>query len=219
MMSKEETEKTFRAWSTYHGLFLHFTSGYDFKKYSGKGKWNNLESMEKHFSKHESNGLYSSQRMIFKKLGMEFESRPDLVYFFLSQFTVGNWYPTIFDSEVFEAYKSKMNNFNQLIRYDTEEIRIYMDEYDQEFNQLFRLDGINHPGIMKLVLSDSISIETFTVLDIVLEFTQRIDMRLGDPLWEKLSKLSKDYRPFLSIDAYGLSAMILRILTKGKDEN
>jgi len=215
MMSKEETEKTFRAWSTYHGLYLHFTSGYDFKKYSGRGKWNNLESMEKHFSKHESNGLYSSQRMIFKKLGMQFPSRPELIYFFLSQFTAGNWYPTKFDSYLYDEYQNKMNNFNQLIKHDTEEIRIYMEEYELGFNKLFTLDGINHPGIMKLVLSDSISIETFTVLDIILEFTKRIDMRLSDPLWDKISKLSKDYRPFLSIDAYGLSSMILRILTKG----
>jgi len=219
MMSKEETEKTFRAWSTYHGMYLHFTSGYDFKKYGGRGKWNNLESMERSFAKHESNGLYSTQRMIFKKLGIEFESRPDLIFFYLSQFTAGNHYPTVFDSELYDAYKTKMNNFAQLIKYDTEEIKIYMEEYGQEFNHLFVVDGVNHPGIMKLVLSGSISMEAFTVLDIILQFTKKIDLRLGDPLWHKLSKLSNNYKPFLSVDVYGLSSMILSILIKGKDEN
>jgi hypothetical protein len=215
-MSEEETAQTFKAWTTYQGLYLHFTSGYDFKKYSGKGKWNNMESMEKSFAKHETNGLYSSQRMIFKKLGSNFESKSELIFFFLSQFTAGKNYPSVFDSELFEEYKHKMNNFNQQVAYDVEEIKIYMEEYKQEFNELFVVDGINHPGIMKLILSESITLETFTVLDIILKFTNRIDLRLGDPLWQKLSKLSKDYRPFLSVDLHGLASMILHKLTGAK---
>lgn len=215
MMKKEEQEKTFRAWTTYQGLYLHFTSGYDFKKYKGKGKWDNIDSMEKSFLKYEGNGLYSSQRMIFKKLGTQFKTTSELIFFFLSQFTVGNNYPSVFDSEVYEAYTIKMNNFIRCIKYDTEEVRIYMDEYEQEFNKLFVVDGINHPGIMKLALSNSISLETFTVFDIILNFVQRIDKQLDDPLWDNLSVLSKNYRPFLSVDPYNLAGVILNILTKG----
>ena len=48
----EETNKTFKAWKTYHGMYLHFTGSYDYFKYFGNAPWGTIASMEKYFAKY-----------------------------------------------------------------------------------------------------------------------------------------------------------------------
>ena len=42
---------------------------------------------------------------------------------------------------------------------------------------------MNHPYILKLSLSRSISLETFAVLDMILNFIPNLDKKLNDPIW------------------------------------
>ena len=65
----EETNKTFKAWKTYHGMYLHFTSTYDYFKYFGNASWGTISSMEKYFAKFEHQTGFSWQRGFFTSLG------------------------------------------------------------------------------------------------------------------------------------------------------
>ena len=214
MMTVTSNEKTFNAWVTYQALYAHFTRDYDYFKYNGKGSWNNINSMEKSFSKYERNNKYCAQRLIFEELGKQFTEREDLIFFYLSQFTNDITYPSIFDNDVYEEYKERMNNFHFHLKRDTEEIIKYMDEYCKTFDELFVAEKVNHPPILKLGLSRTISLETFTTLDIILNFLSTMEKKLIDPASEDFIKLIRNYKPFLSIDIKKEKKIIMDVLTK-----
>jgi|TARA_B110000438_G_C15808136_1_gene648376 hypothetical protein len=195
-----ETNKTFKAWKTYHGMYLHFTSTYDYFKYFGNASWGTITSMEKYFAKFEHQTGFSWQRGFFTSLGKKFDIELDLIYYFLSQMTKSKMYPTEFLDDYFDEYKIKMDSFSLHLQRNMKAVVEYMKEYDLKFNELFECDGINHPPILKLLLGGDISIETFTVLDIILGFTKILDKKLIDPIWRDQKTLCYNYKPFLEVN-------------------
>ncbi|SVC31750.1 uncharacterized protein METZ01_LOCUS284604, partial [marine metagenome] len=137
------------------------------------------------------------------------------LFFYLSQFTNDITYPDRFDSDLYEEYKERMNNFHFYLKRDTEEIMKYMGEYDKTFDELFQAKGINHPSIIKLVLSKTITLETFTTLDIMLDFLTPLEKKLIDPASKDLIKLVRNYKPFLSISVNEEKKIIMDVLNKG----
>jgi len=199
MAVKKDQNKTFKAWKTYMGIRLHFTGEYDYFKYSGNAPWGTMASMEKYFSKFEGRMRFSAQRTIFENLGKRFDDRQDLIFFYLSQFTNDRTYPSVFESDLYEEYKERMNNFHFHLKRDVEEIIKYMKEYDKTFDELFIAEQVNHPAILKLGLSRTISVETFTTLDIILNFLPQMEKKLIDPASKDFIKLIRSYKPFLAI--------------------
>jgi hypothetical protein len=217
MVMDNDLESTFNAWVTYQALNAHFTRtrNYDYFKYNGKGTWSNIDSMEKSFIKYEQNGNFSLQRKMFRNIGKSFNSKEALIFFYLSQFTNGIEYPSNFDSDLYDEYVERMNNFDFTINQDIQQIKKYMDKFDADFNDIFKVEGINHPVILKMGLSKTISLETTAVLDMILEFVVNIDNVLDDPLWNDHSRLIKKYKPFLEVDIVKQKKIIMDVLTKG----
>jgi hypothetical protein len=216
-MNDSSLQATYEAWYTYQGLYAHFrheARNYDYLKYNGKLKFSGIASMEKSFSKHESSGNFSMQRKVFKDIGDRFKDKDALVFFYLSQFTNNIMYPSHFDSDLYDEYVERMNNFYLHLEQDVDRIKRYTDKYDMFFNDLFNVDGINHPAIMKLSLSKTISLETFVVLDKLLGFISNIDKTLNDPIWKDHSLLVKNYEPFVKIDEKRSMKIIRDILIK-----
>ena len=75
-----ETNRTFKAWKTYMGMYLHFTSTYDYFKYFGNASWGTITSMEKYFAKFEHQTGFSWQRGFFTSLGKKYVVELDLIY-------------------------------------------------------------------------------------------------------------------------------------------
>ena len=195
-----ETNRTFKAWKTYMGMYLHFTSTYDYFKYFGNASWGTITSMEKYFAKFEHQTGFSWQRGFFTSLGKKYVIELDLIYYYLSQITIGKMYPTEFLDDYFIDYKNKMESFSLHLQRNMKVVVEYMKEYDLKFNELFESEGINHPPILKLLLGGDISLETFTVLDICLDFTKALDKKLIDPIWRDQKTLCYKYKPFLEIN-------------------
>jgi len=217
-MHNSALQTTYEAWYTYQGLYAHFRSAdrsYDYFKYNGKLKFSGIASMEKSFLKHENNGSFSMQRKIFQDLGNRFTNKEALIFFYLSQFTNSIMYPSHFDTDIYDEYVERMNNFYLYLEQDVDRIKRYTDKYDMFFNDLFNVDGINHPVIMKLSLSKTISLETFVVLNKMLGFIPNIDKALNDPIWQDHSFLAKNYEPFVKIDEEKSRKIIKDILMKG----
>jgi len=207
-------EKTFNAWITYQAINAHFTRDYDYFRYNGKLNMT-YDSMERQFNKYEHNSNFSAQRQIFDNLGKSFKHKEDLIFFYLSQFTNGITYPSMFDSDLYEEYKEQMNNFHFYLKRDIEEVIKYMQEYDKTFDELFVAEKVNHPPILKLGLSRTISVETFTTLDIILNFLSQMEKKLIDPASKDFIKLVRNYKPFLSIDIEKGKKIIKDTLMKG----
>jgi hypothetical protein len=215
MMVMDDIETTFKAWVAYQGIYAHFTRDYDYFKYKGKGNWNSIDSMQRSFSKQEVNGNFSMQRKVFQNIGKTFTNKEALIFFYLSQFTNGIMWPTHFDSDLYDEYVERMNNFDFTVKRDMMEIKKYMDKFEVEFDDIFKVDGINHPVILKLGLSKTISLETTAVLDMILGFVDNIDRTLNDPLWNDHSVLIKNYKPFLEVDVVKQKKIIMDVLMKG----
>ena len=215
MMVMDDIETTFKAWVAYQGIYAHFTRDYDYFKYKGKGNWNSIDSMQRSFAKQEVNGNFSMQRKVFQNIGKTFTNKEALIFFYLSQFTNGIMWPTHFDSDLYDEYVERMNNFDFTVKRDMMEIKKYMDKFEVEFDDIFKVDGINHPVILKLGLSKTISLETTAVLDMILGFVDNIDRTLNDPLWSDHSVLIKNYKPFLEVDVVKQKKIIMDVLTKG----
>ena len=216
-MVMDDKESTYNAWVTYQALNAHFTRtrDYDYFKYNGKGTWSSIDSMEKSFIKYEQNGNFSLQRKIFKDIGNTFTNKEALIYFYLSQFTNGIEYPSHFETDLYDEYIERMNNFDFTIKKDTMEIKRYLDKFEADFDDIFKVVGINHPVILKMGLSNTISLETIAVLDMILGFTENIDRALNDPLWNDYSRLIKKYKPFLEVDIVKQKKIIMDVLMKG----
>ena len=214
-MSNSDIESTFKAWVVYQGIYAHFTREYDYFKFNGKGNWYSVDSMERSFAKLEKNGNFSMQRKIFKDIGKTFNNKESLVFFYLSQFSNDIVYPSFFDTDLYDEYKAKMNNFDFHIQQDIEEIKKCMKEYGKSFDEIFITKSMNHPYILKLSLSKRISLETFAVLDMILNFIPQIDKYLKDPIWKDYKKLVLNYKPFLEVDIVKQKKLIKDVLMKG----
>jgi hypothetical protein len=218
VMHDSEIQKTYEAWYTYQGIYAHFRStdrNYDYFKYHGKLKFSGIESMEKSFLKHERSGNYSMQRKIFKDLGKRFDDKDALIFFYLSQFTNNIMYASHFDTDVYDEYIERMNNFYFNLEKDIQQIKKCIEKFEINFDDIFKVSGINHPIILKLSLSKTISLETFCVLDMLLGFVSNIDKELTDPIWTDHSFLAKNYKPFLEVDSKRAKKIIMDVLMKG----
>ena len=209
-----ETNRTFRAWKTYHGMYLHFTGSYDYFKYFGNATWGTIASMEKYFAKHEHQTGFSWQRGFFASLGKKMTKEHDLIYYYLSQLTRGKNYPSEFLDDYYDEYRIKMESFTLHLQRNMKVVVEYMKEYDLKFNELFECDGINHPPILKLLLGEDISLETFTVLDIILGFTKIVDKKLIDPIWRDQKTLCYNYKPFLEVNVDEKRRLIRKVLNE-----
>ena len=209
-----ETNRTFRAWKTYHGMYLHFTGSYDYFKYFGNAPWGTIASMEKYFAKFEHQTGFSWQRGFFTSLGKKMTKEHDLIYYYLSQLTRGKNYPSEFLDDYYDEYRIKMESFTLHLQRNMKVIVEYMKEYDLKFNELFECDGINHPPILKLLLGEDISLETFTVLDIILDFTKIVDKKLIDPIWRDQKTLCYNYKPFLEVNVDEKRRLIRKVLNE-----
>ena len=209
-----ETNQTFKAWKTYHGMYLHFTTTYDYFKYYGNASWGTVASMEKYFAKFEHQTGFSWQRGFFTALGKKYVEELDLIYYYLSQMTRGKMYPTEFLDEYFDDYKNKMDSFSLHLQRNMKVVVEYMKEYNLEFNELFVGPGINHPPILKLLLGEDISLETFTVFDIILGFTKILANKLVDPIWRDQKTLCYNYKPFLEVNVDSKRKLIRDVLNE-----
>jgi hypothetical protein len=209
-----EANRTFRAWKTYQAMYLHFTGSYDYFKYFGNASWGTIASMEKYFAKFEHQTGFSWQRGFFTSLGKKMTKEHDLIYYYLSQLTRGKNYPTEFLDDYYDEYRIKMESFTLHLQRNMKVIVEYMKEYDLKFNELFECDGINHPPILKLLLGEDISLETFTVLDIILGFTKIVDKKLIDPIWRDQKTLCYNYKPFLEVNVDEKRRLIRKVLNE-----
>ena len=80
-------------------------------------------------------------------------------------------------------------------------IKDYIDSHDVSFDDIFTCQNDQHQIILKLLISEEISIESFIILDRVLNFIRHINNFLLDEyIWSEYNKKIIKYSPFVTID-------------------
>jgi len=178
----------FECYSTYTALKLHFTSDYDYFKYNGK-----CNVTVSSFNKRR-------EKFFFKKLSREYNSE-ELVDFLVSNFSsnINMWIGDAFGERCVSTYrewKKRIESLQYNFRSDCTSI---MDDDPKNFDSLFEIVDGQHPPIFRYVLAKKINIETFIILDDILNFIPRFNEELQDTIvWLDYFKMCMKYKPFFN---------------------
>ena len=182
----------FNAYKIYLALKSHFTSDYDYFKYHGK-----MRVKEESFLKRRDKFFFEKIERRYKK---------ELVPFFVSNLIKEDnaWSGSLATDQAeqtFNEWKKKTQSLRYVFKEDMGKIRALMDHNDLQFDQLFECGDGQHPAILKLLISEDISIESFVILDQVLSFAKRINrILLDDFTWIVYYKKVIKYSRFIEVD-------------------
>ena len=179
----------FESYRVYSALKLHFTTdSYDYFKYNGKTKVT-PENFEKRKDKY-----------FFKKLTNRLRDA-DVVPYFVANFVKDSngWIGTMLRNDGDDNYREWKRRVESLSYTFSEDIDFLLGEVD-DFDKLFKVDGA-HPPLLKFLLGKKISMETFVILNQILNFVPQFDRSIQEQLmWKDVRRTALKYSPFITID-------------------
>jgi hypothetical protein len=180
----------FETYKTYLAFKNHFTKkDYDYFKYCGRSRAS-ISSFHKR-----------KDRYFFERLSRQ-KNDDEIKAYFVANFVECDDPDRLWIGEIIrsgeDTYTNWMKRSQSLFYLFKTEIEVFMRK--DNFEELFDCKTGNHPEILKKHLQKAISIETITILDLILEFTKKFDKKLTDPVWEFISLRIQKYKPFINID-------------------
>lgn len=173
----------------------HFTQEkYDYHKYCGKIR-SSLQSFYKR-----------KDRFFFEKMSRQ-KSDEEILSFFVANFSSAEDPQSLWIGDIIKEGESvylnwqKKSQSSQSLKYCFEQ-EINDLFLDDDFVSLFKINGSSHPKILKKFLRKEVSLETLVILDKILNFRQRFDKKLIDPVWQFVSLKIKKYSSFIHIDIF-----------------
>jgi len=179
----------FESYKMYVALKLHFTTdSYDYFKFHGKTR-----VTEANFEKRKD-------RYFFKKLTNR-KKDDEILPYFVSNFVadpagwIGNMVRNDGDDN-YRAWKKRMESLHYTFSEDIDFILQQVNEFDQ----LFTVTE-THPQLLKYLLGSKISMETFVILDKILNFIPQFDNKITEHLvWKDVRRTVLKYAPFITVD-------------------
>jgi hypothetical protein len=196
--------EAFEAYKIYTAVKNHFVlDSYDYFKYNKK------------INLSYNSFLNRRDKIFFAKLGKRKEN-------YLEDFLVSNflhdpkmWIGELLSEESETKYKEWKRRQESLTYIFKNEVE-FMDGWNsEELEEWFQVQYGEHPNIIRMYLRKEISLETLTMLNSILNFMNRYDKEVTDPVYKEVSKLCKKYQPFLRFDKSKVKS-ILRDLIQVK---
>jgi hypothetical protein len=183
----------------FHAMKSHFSKEYDYFRFRGVLKnFDSATYREK---------LSGPERALYEKIGRKYPVQEDLEHFLLSNILRSGKKLVVADLARAEA----ATNYNdwigrtQALSYTLSTDLTFLlhaakgPTPAERFNSLFLNEEHQHPKILRALLRDAISVESFIILDSYINFFERLDQRLGqDVIWAKVRFRCDKYRPFLT---------------------
>ena len=196
--------KPYEVYITYLAMKKHFTTKtYDYFKYNGK-----VKASEQAFYKR-------SDRYFFERMSRKL-SDDEVKMYFVSSFIASENPSAVWVGEIIQSgernYMGMSKRLQSLSYNFSQEVSELFDEY--ELGQVFDCSE-GHPPALKRYLGGDMSIETFTILDIVFGFSKNFTKRLKDPVWETVGLKVKKYKPFMSIDTDKYKKILRSVVNAG----
>lgn len=176
---------SFDTFKLYISLKNHFTQKkYNYFKYNGKSR-TSQDSFDKR-----------KDKIFFQKLS----KHSDVLGFLLSNLLVNNksWIKDITYNEnsdkIYNDWLKRKQSLTYVFKNDIKKL-------DDDFNSNFLIQENNHPTILKLYLSNEISLETFCILIDISGAKKYFDKMLkNDVMWDEIGLLVEKYTPFITYD-------------------
>jgi hypothetical protein len=192
----------FDCYKTYLALKNHFTKEkYNYHKYCGKSRAS-LQSFYKR-----------KDRFWFEKLSRN-KNDKEILEFFVSNFVAIDNPDSLWIGEIIrngeKVYADWKKRSQSLMYTFKEEIeRVFLNK---DFDELFAVSDHGHPQILKEFIRGNLSIDTFVILDKILNFRVKFDRKINDPVWSLISLKMKKYSDFLNINIFRYKESLKEIL-------
>jgi len=180
----------FETYKTYLAFKNHFSKeNYDYFKYCGRSR----ASKESFYKRKD--------RYFFERLSRQ-KNDDEIKAYFVANFVECDNPERLWIGEIIrsgeDTYTNWLKRSQSLFYLFKTEMEVFITK--DNFEELFDCKTGNHPEILKKHLQKAVSIETITILDLILEFTKKFDKKLTDPVWEFISLRIRKYKPFINID-------------------
>jgi hypothetical protein len=175
----------YEAYQLFLALKMHFTQPqYDYFKYNGKVNAT-IQTYEKRRDKFQ-----------FAKLA----KHKDPMGYLVAQYAAGKftgWVGDLFGEEgerIYTEYLARRQSLTYLFQSDLERL-------EEDFISKFKVKQGQHPELLVALRQDNISIETFTILNNLLNFFPIWDKKIQDTvIWPAYRDRSLKYSSFISFD-------------------
>jgi hypothetical protein len=194
------------AYRQYLALKNHFTKeSYDYHKYCGKSRAT-VQSFYKR-----------KDRFWFEKVTRQ-KTDKEIIDFFVANFVSCSDPERLWIGEIIKEgesnYKQWQKRIQSLSYTFKEELESVVSGKD--FDSFFKIQGSQHPQLLKEHLQGNISIETLLILEKILGYRSHFDSKLNDPVWHLTSMRIKKYSSFLNIDVFRYKKMLKEIVVGEK---
>ena len=190
MSFEYEESSGFSAFALYNAIRLHFDSdSYDFFKYNGK---TNVS---------KSSFTQRKDKYTFYKLSRKY-SLEELKYFYISNFLNKNvnWVGDIAGPEGETIYREWQSR-NQSLTYNFEQDIICILERGESLDSIFKVSDSQYPTLLTIVMQKDIMIETFIILNDILNFFPMWSKKIDDTIiWPSIKRKCEKYAPFIQYD-------------------
>ena len=192
----------YSVYKMYIALKLHFTTdNYDVIAQRGK-----VRASRQAFAKRKD--LYS-----IKKVSKTYTDE-EVANFLVANFTSGDRWGGLFDSEASERYaewKKRVESLSYIFTNDLDKLLEDLETDNKQFDDAFKITKAQHPYIIKAFLRKTITLETLVILEKINPFLIHFDTDLSnDIMWPDISRLIRKYKPFLQFDKEKFNGILRR---------
>lgn len=185
----------YQCYVEYLALRAHFTSSYSYQKYQGK-----IKAITPAAFKARRDYFY------FERMA----KHDDPFNLILSNFVDNTslWIGDIVSSQGTAIYKSWVDRTQAMTYNLTQDLH----QLNHNFNENFVVLPGEHPFLIKLYLSKKINTESFVILVDMARCFSSWDKKMSkdDVVWQEVSKLYQNYRPFLAYDKRKAKSLIIK---------
>jgi len=193
----------YEVFSLFHSLKLHFTQDtYNFFKYQGKIKIS-IDAFENRKDKWH-----------FAKLSRKFSNKEDCIDYIVANLVENDkiWVGNLLEesSEIF--YKQRQKVLQSLSYTFENDCKLIFEDCKNPNEVLKVIDG-EHPVLLKKTMRKEIQIESFVVLDKILNFTKSWSNKIEDTiLWPEYKKKIYKYGDFVNIEPTKYKLILKKVL-------
>lgn len=168
----------------YLALKRHFTTeSYDYFKYNGK-----VSAKKDTFDKRKD-------KFFFEKLSRHRDPHGIILANLLK--SNDTWVKELVSDKAQQNYNEWIKKIQSISRV----LETELEFLDDDFNSNFKVTNQTHPTLLKLYLSDKISLETIIILTSLTGCIGHWDKHMsGDILWEEVKKKIVKAKPFIHYD-------------------
>lgn len=191
----------FDCYKTYIALKNHFTKdSYDYLKYAGKTR----ASLDSFYKRRD--------RFWFEKVSRQ-KTDKEVEEFFVANFISCTdpqslWIGEIIKDgeEKYKQWQKRVQSLSYIFKEETEKL-FSQHKFEEVFNC-----SKSHPVLLRMFLSEKISLETLVIYDKIFQYGNNFDKKLKDPVWEIVSRKIKKYSPFLNIDVFRYKKILKEVV-------